>query len=139
MDALVRNILVRICTAADYRHADSQYRRQHPKTFSTNIITLHNSVQVNVKFRVRKKVFIYFIFYICLKRMGLNLSTNLPMFIYTFQAMWRHRPVEEYLVFVGIRAAHTSISPFTLVAADCILSKKSLIQFMWNDPLASAE
>ena len=48
--------------------------------------------------------------------MGLNLSTNLPMFVYTFQAMWRHRPLDEYLVFVGIRAAHTSLSPFTLVS-----------------------
>ena len=48
--------------------------------------------------------------------MGLNLSTNLPMFVYTFQAMWRHRPLEEYLVFVGIRAAHTSFSPFSLYA-----------------------
>ena len=46
--------------------------------------------------------------------MGLNLSTNLPMFVYTFQAMWRHRPLEEYLGFVKIRAAHTSFSPFTL-------------------------
>ena len=95
--------------------AHRQYRRQNPKTFSTNIITLHNSVQVNVKFRVRKKVFIYFISYICLQRMGLNLSTNQPMFVYTFQAMWRHRPFEEYFVFVGIRAVHTSFSPFTLV------------------------
>ena len=48
--------------------------------------------------------------------MGLNLSTNLPMFVYTFQAMWRHRPLEEYLVFVGIRAAYASFSPFTLVS-----------------------
>ena len=46
--------------------------------------------------------------------MGLNISTNLPMFVYTLQAMWRHRPLEEYLVFVGIHAAHTSFSPFTL-------------------------
>ena len=46
--------------------------------------------------------------------MGLNLSTNLPMFVYIFQAMWRHRPLEEYFVFVWIRAAHTSFSPFTL-------------------------
>ena len=46
--------------------------------------------------------------------MGLNLSTILPMFVYPFQAMWRHRPSEEYFVFVGIRAAHTSFSPFTL-------------------------
>ena len=46
--------------------------------------------------------------------MGLNLSKNLPMFVYTFQAMWRHQPLEEYLVFVGIRDAHTSFSPFTL-------------------------
>ena len=47
--------------------------------------------------------------------MGLHLSTNLPMFVHTFRAMWRHRPLEEYLVFVGIRAAHTSFSPFTLL------------------------
>ena len=46
--------------------------------------------------------------------MGLNISTNLPMFVHTFQAMCRHRPLEEYLYFVGIRAAHTSFSPFTL-------------------------
>ena len=46
--------------------------------------------------------------------MGLNLSTNLPMFVYTFQEMWRHRHLEEYLIFVGIRAAYTSFSPFTL-------------------------
>ena len=47
--------------------------------------------------------------------MGLNLSTNLStMFVYTFQAMWRHRPLEEYLVFVWIRAAHASFSSFTL-------------------------
>ena len=46
--------------------------------------------------------------------MGLNLLTNLPMFAYTFQDMWRHRPLEEVLVFVGIRVAHTSFSPFTL-------------------------
>ena len=30
--------------------------------------------------------------------MALNLWTNLPMFVYTFHAMWRHRPLEEYLV-----------------------------------------
>ena len=47
--------------------------------------------------------------------MELNLSTNLPMFVCTFQAMWRHRPLEAYVVFVGIRAAHTSFSPFTLI------------------------
>ena len=46
--------------------------------------------------------------------MGLNLSMNLPMFVHTFQAIWRHRPLKEYLVFVGIRAAHTSFSLFTL-------------------------
>ena len=49
--------------------------------------------------------------------MGLNLSKNLPMFVYTFEAMRRHRPLEEYLVFVGIRAVHTSFSPFTLVGS----------------------
>ena len=54
-------------------YADRQYRRQHPKTFSTNIIALHNSVQVHLKFRDRKKDFIYFIFYICLKQYGTKL------------------------------------------------------------------
>ena len=53
----------------------------------------------------------YFIFYIYLKRMGLNLSTNLPMFVYTFQAIWRHRPLKECWVFVGIRAVSTFFSP----------------------------
>ena len=75
--------------AADYRQI--RCRPSIPAAASedilTNIIILHNSVQVNVKFRVRKKVFIFFIFYIYLKRMGHNLSTNLPMFVYTFQAM----------------------------------------------------
>ena len=46
--------------------------------------------------------------------MGLNLLTNLPMFVYTFKAMSRHWSLEEYLVFVGIRAELTSFSPFTL-------------------------
>ena len=32
------------------------------------------------------------------------------MFVYTFQAMWRHRPLEEYLVFVGIRDNITDLS-----------------------------
>ena len=47
--------------------------------------------------------------------MGLNLSTNLPMFVYTFQAMWRHRPLKQYWVFVGIRVACTSFSQYTLL------------------------
>ena len=42
-----------------------------------NITTLHNSLQVHKKFSVQKKVFIHSIFYIYLKQMGLNLSTNL--------------------------------------------------------------
>ena len=71
-----------VCAAADYRQI--RYRPSIPA--STNIITLHNSLQVHEKFRVRN-FFIYLIFYIYLKRMGLNLSTNLPMFVYTFQAM----------------------------------------------------
>ena len=75
--------------AADYRQI--RCRPSIPaaasKIFLTNIITVRNSVQVSIKFRVRKKVFIYFIFYIYLQRMGLNLSTNLPMFVNTFQAM----------------------------------------------------
>ena len=46
--------------------------------------------------------------------MGLNLSTDLPMFVYTFQVMWRHRSLKGYSVFVGIRFACTSFSPYTL-------------------------
>ena len=46
--------------------------------------------------------------------MGLNLSTNLTMFVYTFQAMWRHRPLKEYSIFVGILVACTSFSSYTL-------------------------
>ena len=72
-----------------------------------------------------EKVFIYYIFYICLKRMRLNLSTKLPMFVYTFQAMWRHRPLEEYLVFVGIRAAHTSFTPFNFMLVAQFSSQKN--------------
>ena len=36
------------------------------------------------------------------------------MFVYTFQAMWRHRPLKKYSVFVGIRAASTFLSLYTL-------------------------
>ena len=90
------------------------------RLLKTIILKLHNSLQVHVKFRVRKKVFIYFIFFIYLKRMGLNLSTNLPMFVYTFQAMWCHRPLKEYSVFVGIRAASTFLSLYTLSKWPCL-------------------
>ena len=98
------------------------------RLLKTKIITLHNSLQVHVKFRVWKKVFIDFIFYIYLKRMGLNLSTNLPMFVYTFQAMWCQRPLKEYSVFVGIRVASTFFSLYTLVvAANCTFSGRLAI------------
>ena len=92
--------------AADYRQIRCwpSIPAAASKDLKPNIITLHSSLQVCVKFSVRKKVFIYFIFYIYLKWMGLNLSTNLPMFVYTFEAMWRQRPLKEYSVFVGIRA-----------------------------------
>ena len=57
--------------------------------------------------------------------MRLNLPTNLPMCVYTFQAMWRHRPLEEYLVFVGIRDAHTSFSPFTLTTLASVVCRRT--------------
>ena len=60
--------------------------------------------------------------------MGLNLSTNLPLFVYTFQAMWRHRPLEEYSVFVGIRAAYSFFSPFTLMQAKITIFYSMLVQ-----------
>ena len=96
MDAVLRNIWVLMCCcyrlpANKIQTVNTSCRIQ--RLLKTNIITLHNSLEVHVQFRIRKKVFI---FYIYLKRMGLNLSTNLPMFVYTFQAMWRHRPLKEY-------------------------------------------
>ena len=103
--------------AADYRQI--RCRPSIPAAASKDIFNEYNNTSqfcTNPReISCSKKVIIYFIFYICLKRMRLNLSTNLPMFVYTFQAMWRHRPLEEYLVFVGIRAAYTSFSPFTLL------------------------
>ena len=59
--------------------------------------------------------------------MGLNFSTNLPMFLNAFQAMWRHMPLKEYSVLIGIRVAYTSFSPYTLgcdVPARMALSRK---------------
>ena len=117
MDALLRNIWVRMCCCCRLpanKMSTVNTGGSIQRLLKPNIITFHNSLQVRVKFSIRKKGFIYFIFYIYLKRMGLNLSTNLPMFIYTFPAMWRHRPLKEYKVFVGILAAHTFFSPFTL-------------------------
>ena len=118
MDAVLRNIWVRICCCCRLPANTIQTVNTGGTIqilLKMNIITHHNSLQVHVKFRVRKKVFIYFIFYIYLKRIWLNLSMNLPMFVYTFQAMWRHRPLKEYSVFVGIRAASTFLSLYTLV------------------------
>ena len=144
MDAVLRNILVRMCCccrrlpANKYRQhpkTSKDFQIQHPKTSSTNIITLHNSLQVHEKFRVRKKVFIYFIFYVYLKRMGLNLSTNLPMFVYSFQSMWRHRPLKEYSGFVGISVACTSFSPYTLTTYNMVFfyrEKIFFLQYIWD-------
>ena len=117
MDAVLRNIWVRMCCC--WRLPSNTIQTINTgggiqRLLKMNIITLRNSLQVHVKFRVRKKVFIYFILYIYLKRMGLNLSTYLPIFVHTFRAMWRHRPLKEYSVFVGIRAASTFLSLYTL-------------------------
>ena len=129
MDAVLRNIWVGMCCccrlpANKIQTANTGGSIQ--RLLKTNIITLHSSLQVPVNFRVRKKVFIYLFFYIYLKRIGLkslNLSTNLPMFVYTFQAMWRHRPLKEYSVFVGIRAASTFLSLYTLTPNYIQISK----------------
>ena len=122
MDDLLRNIWVRMCCCCRLPANKIQTVNTGgsiQSLLSTNIITLPNSLQVHEKFRVRKKVFISFMFYIYLKRMGLNLSTNLPMFLYTFHAMWRHRPLKECSVFVGIRVACTFFSRYTLQQTSC--------------------
>ena len=107
-----------VCAAADYRQI--RYRPSIPVGASKVFINEYNNT--SQFFTSSRNIscsdffFIYFILYIYLKRIGLNLSTNLPMFVYTFQAMWRHRPLKEYLVFVGIRVACTFFSLYTLVA-----------------------
>ena len=104
--------------AADYRQI--RYRPSIPAGASKDFINKYNNTSQfftsSRKISCSEKVFIYFIFYIYLKRMGLNVASNLPMFVYTFQAMWRHRPLKEYSVFIGIRVACTSFSPYTLGA-----------------------
>ena len=118
MDAVLRNIWVRMCCYCRLpanKMLSVNTGGSIQRLLNPNII-LHNSLQVHVKFGVRIKVFTYLIFFVYLKRMGLNLSTNLPMFVFTFQAMWRHRPLKEYSVFVGVRAAWTSFTPYTLYA-----------------------
>ena len=107
-----------VCVAAaDYRQIG--YRPSilagAPKDFINEYNNSSKFFTSSRKISCSEKVFIYFIFYIDLKLMGLNLSTNLPMFVYTFQAMWRHRPLKEYSVFVGICVACTFFSPYTLV------------------------
>ena len=42
--------------------------------------------------------------------MWLILETNLPMFVYAFQCLWRHRLLKEFSVLVGIRDADTFVS-----------------------------
>ena len=106
-----------VCAAAaDYRQI--RYRPSIPAGASKYSINEYNNTSrfftSSRKILCSEKSFIYFIFYTYLKRMGLNLSMNLPMFVYTFQAMWRHRPLKEYSVFVGIRVASTFFSPYTL-------------------------
>ena len=70
MDAVLRNIWVRMCCccrllANTIQTVDTCGSIQ--RLFKMNIITLYNSLQVHVKFRVRIFFFIYFIFYIYLK------------------------------------------------------------------------
>ena len=65
--------------------------------------------------------------------MGLNLSTNLPIFADTFQAMRRHRPLKEYSVFVGIRVACTSFSPYTLVPMATFLKSRTKWYLLFSD------
>ena len=107
-----------VCAAAaDYRQI--RYRPSIPAGASKEFINEYNNTSQfftsSRKISCSEKVFIYFILYIYLKLIGLNLSTNLPMSVYTFQAMWRHRPLKEYSVFVGIRVACTSFSPYSFV------------------------
>ena len=84
--------------AVDYRQI--RYRPSILAGASKDFINEYNDTSQfftsSRKILCSEKVFIYIIFYIYLKWMGLNLSTNLPMFVYSFQAMWRHRSVKEY-------------------------------------------
>ena len=70
--------------------------------------------------------------------MGLNLSMNLPMFVCTFQAMWRHRPLKEYSVFFWILFVCTSFSPYTLVGTSLFSSHVNSpvlqVRWLWLQP-----
>ena len=117
MDALLRNISVLLCCCCRLP-ANKMLTVNTGGSFQIllkpNIITLHNSLQVPVKFRVRKKVFIYFIFYVYLKRMELTYR-RICRCLFTLFRPCDVTGFKEYSGFVGIRAAHTFFSPFTLV------------------------
>ena len=125
MDAVLRNIWVGMCCccrrllANKIQTANTGGSIQRLKNEYSNTSQFFSNSR---KISCSEKTFIYFIFYIYLKRMGLNLSTNLPMFVYTFQAMWRNRPLKEHSVFVGIRVASTFFSLYTLAQTISILS-----------------
>ena len=116
MDAVLRNIWVCMCCCCLL--AANKIQTVNTGGASKDFINEYNETSQFVtssrKISCSEKSFHIFIFYIYLKRMGLNLSTNLPLFVYTFQAMWRHRPLKEYSFFIGIRVACTFFSPYTL-------------------------
>ena len=46
--------------------------------------------------------FIVYCLYLFNKRMWLHLPTDLPMFVYIFQCIWRNRPLKAYSVFESV-------------------------------------
>ena len=111
-----------VCAAAAADYRQISYRPPIPAGASIVFINEYNNTSQfftrSRKISYSEKSFhIFHFFYIYLKRMGLNLSTNLPMFVYTFQGMWRHRPLKECSVFVGIRVGCTFFSLYTLYFA----------------------
>ena len=121
-----------VCAAAaDY--GQISYRPSIPAGACKDFINEYNNTSQfftsSRKISCSEKSFHVFHFYIYLKQMGLHLS-NLPMFVYTFQAMWRHRPLKEYSVFVGIRVACTSFSPYTLGIATAAMQEEIAVAVM---------
>ena len=106
-----------VCAAAaDYRQI--RYRPSIPAGSKNFINEYNNTSQFftsSRKISCSKKSFHILHFLYIFKTNGTELIDELSMFVYTFQAMWRHRPLKEYSVFVGIRVACTSFSPYTLI------------------------
>ena len=91
MDAVLRNIWVHICCCCRLPANTIQPVNTGgsiQRLLKMNIITLHNSVQVHVKFRVQKKVHIFHFLYI-FKTNGTELIDESADVCLQFSGLWK--------------------------------------------------